>query len=106
MEEWNAQAIVGLIVIVIAFAAVVAYPGLQYRAIRELQGGWRVAAFLPLAVMAVVVAVTVPAIFQGSNLWPIYLIFITPFAAVYLLALRAAHRRVSGSHDSQGGARV
>jgi len=86
MDEWGPEAFLGLVVIAIAFAAVIAYPPLQYSAIRQLRGGWRAAAFLPLAVMGVVVAVTVPALIGGSNLWPIYLIFITPFATVYLMA--------------------
>ena len=94
MQEWNAQAILGLIVIVIAFGALIAYPKLQYNAIRQLRGGWRAFSFLPLAVMGIVVAVTVPALIEGANLWPLYLIFITPFAAVYLVALNAAHRFV------------
>jgi hypothetical protein len=51
---------------------------------------------LPLAVMAAVLAITVPALAQGSNLWPLYLIFVTPFATVYLGVLLLVHRRVAG----------
>ena len=103
MEEWGVEAILGLVVIGIAFGAVIAYPPLQYNAIRQLRGGWRAAAFLPLAVMGFVVAVTVPALVGGSNLWPIYLIFITPFAAVYLMALQTAHRFVRARDSKNGG---
>ena len=92
MQEWGAEAFLGLVVIAVAFGAVLAYPPLQYNAIRQLRGGWRAFALLPLVVMGIVVAVTVPALIAGSNLWPLYLIFITPFAAVYLLVLRAVHR--------------
>ena len=103
MEELTVEAVLGLVVIAIAFAAVLAYPLLQYSAIRQLRGGWRAFALLPLVVMGLVVAVTVPALIGGSNLWPIYLIFITPFAAVYLLVLQAVHRFVR-ARDSKGGA--
>ena len=104
MEEITVEAVLGLVVIAIAFAAVLAYPLLQYNAIRELRGGWRAFSLLPLVVMGLVVAVTVPALIGGSNPWPIYLIFITPFAAVYLLALQAIHRFVRATRDSKGGA--
>ena len=97
------EALLGLVVIAIGFGAVIAYPPLQHRAIRELRGGWRAAAFLPLAVMGVVIAVTVPALIGGSNLWPLYLIFITPFATVYILVLQAVHRFVRTRESKIGG---
>ena len=101
MEEWGIDALLGLVVIAIGFGAVMAYPPLQYSAIRELRHGWRAAAFLPLAVMGVVMAVTVPALIGGSNLWPLYLIFVTPLATVSILVLRWVHRFVS---TRKGGA--
>jgi hypothetical protein len=93
------QMIVGAVAIVVGFGAVVAYPKLQYTAIQRLRGGWRALSLLPLAVMAVVVAVTVPAVIQGANLWPLYLIFVTPFATVYLGLLLFAHRRLDRASD-------
>ena len=55
MQEWGAEAFLGLVVIAIAFGAVIAYPPLQYSAIRQLRGGWRAFALLPLVVMGLVV---------------------------------------------------
>ena len=86
MEE-GLQAIVGLVVIVIGFGAAVAYPKLQYNAIKQLHGVWRALSMLPLLVMAVVIAVTVPALVEGGNLWPLLIIFVTPFATLYLVGL-------------------
>ena len=99
METNYLQMVVGALAIVIGFAAVVAYPKLQYTAIRRLRGGWFAFSLLPLGVMAVVVAVTAPAVIQGANLWPLYLIFVTPFATVYLGLLLFAHRRLGRASD-------
>ena len=99
METNYLQMVVGALAIVIGFGAVVAYPKLQYTAIRRLRGGWRAFSLLPLGVMAVVVAVTVPAAVQGANLWPLYLIFVTPFATAYLGLLLFAHRRLGGASE-------
>jgi hypothetical protein len=52
-----------------------------------LRGGWRKAALVPLILMVPVVAITIFAALAGSNLAPIYLIFIAPFAMIYLLVL-------------------
>ena len=88
------QAIVGGAVILIGFGAAVSYPGLQYSAVRQLRGVWRALSLLPLAVMLVVGGITVRALSEGANLWPILLIFTAPFATAYLLLLRFIERRV------------
>lgn len=63
------------------------YPILQYIAIKRMSGVWRVFAYLPLIPMAVVLGVTVMAIFQESNVWPVLLIFVAPVLLLYLLVL-------------------
>jgi hypothetical protein len=50
-------------------------------------GRYRTWAFLPAPVMLVVVAVTANGYLAQSNLWPIWLIFISPLAFLYLMAL-------------------
>jgi hypothetical protein len=59
-----------------------------------LRGGWRRAAAAPLVPMAAVLAYTVWAFAQGSNLFPIVLIFTSPLAFAYLIAVLAAHHAV------------
>jgi hypothetical protein len=90
------QMIVGGAVILIGFGCAVSYPGLQYSAVRELRGMWLVLSFLPLMVMLIVGIVTAWALSQGSNLWPIVLIFTAPLATAYLLLLRFIERRMRG----------
>jgi hypothetical protein len=86
------QLIVGLVVIALGFAAAISYPGLQYAALRQMPGVWRALGLVPLAVMAIVVVYTVMALLEGSNLWPLLLIFTAPLATGYLLLLRSAAR--------------
>ena len=76
-----------------------AYVVLQVVALMRSSGGSRVAAVLPLFVMVPVFALTVVAIVQDSNLWPLWMLFATtlnvslrwlrrmPAAAVVLGAL-------------------
>ena len=44
-------------------------------------------AAIPVPLMALVVIVTIQALLQESNLWPILLIFASPLALLYLLAV-------------------
>jgi hypothetical protein len=60
------------------------YMGVRFR------GRWRTAALLPLWIMAPLLGYTLFALFAGSNLWPLMLLFITPFAFLYLLAVLLA----------------
>jgi hypothetical protein len=69
-----------------------AYLYLQVRSLRRWRGGWRIAAAAPLLGMAPVVFVTVPAFLSGANLWPLGLVFASPPACLYLLALMAGRR--------------
>jgi len=74
-----------------------AYVVLQLYAGVRCKGRRRVAALIPLLVMIPVVCLTVILFRQDSNLWPIFLIFCSPMAALYLVAVvfqdRAARRR-------------
>ena len=60
------------------------YTAMRYR------GGWRTAALLPLWIMVPLLGYTLFALLAGSNLWPLMLLFITPFAFLYLLGVLLA----------------
>jgi hypothetical protein len=60
---------------------------LQVYMYRKYTEGWRKAALLPLWVMVPLVIYTLFALAAGSNLWPLMLLFITPFAFIYLLGV-------------------
>ena len=65
----------------------VAYLVAQVVALRRFRGGWWVAALVPLVPMAIVLLHTVSAYRAGSNLFPLVLIFTSPIAFLYLMAL-------------------
>ena len=90
----NVQAVVGMVAIVVALCAVVGYPRAQYRSLRQMRGGWRILAGLPLPVMAYIVVVTVTGFMDGANLAPLLFILVAPPAWIYLLLLQFAHRRL------------
>ena len=94
MTNYIVNAILGFVVIAIGFTAAVAYPRLQYSAVRQLRGVWLGLSLVPLGVMAIVGVSTGIGLYQGSNLWPLLLIFTAPFATAYLLVLRFAERHV------------
>jgi hypothetical protein len=77
----------------IAFAAVPAYPVLQIMALRRLKGGWWYAAAAPLLAMLPILAFTLFALLQKSNLWPLLLILASPVASLYLLVTIGLYRR-------------
>ena len=80
--------IVGFAVIIIGGFAALAYPMLQFRALRDMRGVWRILAAVPFLPMAYIVVVTLLALSEGANLWPILLIFTAPVGAAYLVVLR------------------
>jgi hypothetical protein len=61
----------------------------QVVALLKLRGGWRWAGAGPLLFMVPCVLFSLFALAQGSNLWPIWLIFLAPVGLVYLAALFA-----------------
>jgi hypothetical protein len=70
----------------------VAYLVAQVVALRRFQGGWWVAALVPLVPMAIALLYTVSAYRSGSNLFPLVLIFTSPIAFLYLVALMVLRR--------------
>ena len=73
--------------------ALIAIPGywiLQVVLARRYDGGWRVAALLPLAVMIPLALYTAFAFAAGSNLWPLLIIFVSPLGFLYLIVVTAA----------------
>jgi len=75
----------------------VAYLVAQIVTLRRFQGGWWVAALAPLVPMAIVLVYTVSAFRAGSNLFPLVLIFTSPIAFLYLMALVALRRYLPAS---------
>ena len=71
--------------------AVPLYFVLQAWLLWRLHGGWRKAAAAPLWPMGLVLAYTVCAFLDGSNIFPLVLIFTAPLAFLYLLALLTLH---------------
>jgi hypothetical protein len=69
---------------------------LQVVLARVWSGGWRIAALVPLLVMAPAAVHTLVALAAGSNLWPIVIIFAAPPALAYLLAVLVA-RTIAGA---------
>jgi hypothetical protein len=70
-----------------------AYIVVQIVALVRLRERWRFAASLPLIPMALVLAYTVYAYRAGSNIFPLVLIFTSPFGLAYLAILMLLHRR-------------
>jgi hypothetical protein len=71
----------------LAMAAVPGYFVLQAWLAQAWSGGWRIAALVPLVVMAPVVLHALFALAIGSNLWPIGVILLAPLAFVYLVVV-------------------
>ena len=75
---------------VVFFAMGWSAPGylvLQGIALWRLRGGWRLAVLLPALPMAGVLVYTVYAFLAGSNIFPLVLLFTSPFALLYLVVV-------------------
>jgi hypothetical protein len=82
----------GAVMIMVGFwGGVLAYPILQFIAVKRMRGGWRVLAYLPLILMAFVFIITIVGLYQQSNLWPLILILVSPLVLVYLVILLVSH---------------
>ena len=79
----------------IIFASVPLYFIVQAWLAIAWDGRWRIAALVPVAVMAPAVAWSLVALSQGSNLWPIWVILLAPFALAYLGLLRTTRKLVA-----------
>lgn len=60
---------------------------LQIYTLRKYEGNWKKAVRIPLFVMIPLGVYTIFALMAGSNLWPLMLIFISPFSFIYLLGV-------------------
>jgi hypothetical protein len=84
------QGTTGWLMNVIGFAVMACIPVyfiLQSMLMWRLRDRWRKAAAVPLLPMSGVLAYTVYAYLDGSNLYPVVLILLSPFAVFYLLAV-------------------
>jgi len=68
------------------------YPPLQAFAIWRLKG-WSHVAVIPALVMVPVLGHAAYAYAQNSNLWPIFIIFVSPLANAFLLVVLLASGR-------------
>jgi peptidoglycan/LPS O-acetylase OafA/YrhL len=64
-----------------------------YAAVR-MPGGWRWAALIPVVPMLLIFGVTINALIQNSNIWPVLLILACPPALVFLVGVLVVHRFV------------
>lgn len=65
---------------------------LQFYLYRRWRNGWRKAALLPLLATIPILVYTLFALTQGSNLWPLVMLFTIPLAFLYLMGLVIAKR--------------
>ncbi|MEO8802162.1 MAG: hypothetical protein ABI304_08735 [Rudaea sp.] len=72
--------------------AIPAYLLLQLWLAIHWRGRWRISAMLPLFVMIPVWLFSFYALSRGSNLWPIWIVFISPLALAYLVLLWLVRR--------------
>jgi hypothetical protein len=62
----------------------IVYLGLQIAAVIRLRGARRLVSIIPVLPMIWVVAFTISAFREQSNLWPILLILASPLAAIFI----------------------
>lgn len=92
-DTW--QVVVGPAIMGVAVYGILGYPGLLYRSVPQMRGGWRIAAPLPLSALIPVLVVTIQGFWQGSNLWPLLLIFLASVLLLpYQVGLAAPHKWV------------
>jgi uncharacterized integral membrane protein len=78
-----------------------AYVAAQIVAFWRLRRTWLWIALVPAVVMALVVAATAVAYFQGSPQWPLLLLFFSPAALLWLIALLALHAVVHSKNETR-----
>jgi len=74
------------------FLTIPGYWILQIYTFRKYTAGWKKIACLPLLVTIPLCLYTLFALFAGSNLWPVLMIFVTPFAFIYLAGVMLAKK--------------
>lgn len=73
------------------------YFALQGFLLWRWRGGWRIAAAIPAVPMAIVLGHAIFALIAGSNLFPLFLLFLCPPALLYLLAVAAVRKARVGA---------
>jgi hypothetical protein len=77
----------------LVFLSVPAYPILQFYAFFRLRGPRRLLSALPLSFMLPTYAFCLYALSLGSNLWPLYAIFLSPLAILIVWGMLWYNRR-------------
>jgi hypothetical protein len=77
----------GTLLVMLMGWSIPGYLILQIYMARTYRGGWRKAALVPLLMMIPLALYTLYALLAGSNLWPLMLLFLTPLAFLYLVAV-------------------
>jgi hypothetical protein len=60
---------------------------LQVLALWTMRGGWRIAAWIPVAVIGSAIVVAVLGVLAGSNLAPIWVVFALPLCLIWIVGL-------------------
>ena len=97
-DAWDfPNILVAGVFVVLMYAGVICYPVLQVWALWRLRGRQRWVAAAALAVMIPVYIISGFAYKNGSNLWPIWAILLSPLAGIYVgTILWNARARTSG----------
>lgn len=87
---WHAFA---MLLMPLAFLCTPGYPLLQLYAFWKLRGPVRLISATPLAFMLPIYGYSLHAFSQGSNLWPLYAVFVSPVAFAMTLAVVLVARK-------------
>ena len=87
MDPWGTLIAAGL------WGGILLYPLLQVLVLWRLGGLARRAAFIPALIMVPVLAQAAYAYAHNSNLWPIFIIFLSPLANMFLIVVLLASGR-------------
>ncbi|MFZ0738774.1 MAG: hypothetical protein WA002_01220 [Candidatus Acidiferrales bacterium] len=85
--QWRTSAI-----FLVVMLSIPTYFILQIVLLWRMHDGWRKVVAIPVVPMAIVVAYTIYAYLDGSNLFPLVLIFTSPVALIYLLVIVGVKR--------------
>lgn len=75
------------LLVMLAAWSIPAYIVLQIYLFARSRGGWRTAVSLPLLGTVPLLAYSLYALMAGSNLWPLMMLFVMPFAFAYLVGV-------------------
>jgi hypothetical protein len=75
--------------------ALLAYVIMQIYALVKMRGRYRKLAMIPLLMFALVIAYIIGAVYLGSNIAPVIVIFVAPIAFMYMLILMIMWRKAS-----------